>query len=57
MRPLRKGDRVATSGKGRTASWPRSTGTVTRRRGDSVFVQWDRSIVNDEMSAAELVRL
>jgi hypothetical protein len=51
----RKGDRVQTSGRGRTARWPRQTGRVSRRRGNAVFVYWDGAgLVEDEMDVDEV---
>ena len=54
-RKIRKGARVCTSGKGRTKNWPKDCGTVTRKRGNSVFVLWDRArFTEDEMSRGEV---
>ncbi len=52
----RKGDRVQTSGRGRTAQWPRQTGRVSRRQGNAVFVYWDggSGLVEDEMDVNEV---
>ncbi len=47
---------VRVSGKGRTASWPKTDeGTVVRVSKGSVFVQWHNSCVEDQMSPGELV--
>jgi hypothetical protein len=46
---------VKTSGKGRTADWPEHIGTVTRVTKESVFVQWHKYAVEDEMSFDELI--
>lgn len=54
---LRKGARVETSGKGRTARWRRYTGTVTKKRGASVFVVWDGMGFEDQMDLDEVRRL
>ena len=51
---LHKGARVKTTGRGRTATWKPRTGTVTRRRGLRVFVQWDGLGFEDEVDAAEV---
>ena len=51
---ISKGDRVETTGAGRTASWPRTVGTVTWVTKRSVFVTWDHSIVEDELNHDEV---
>ena len=54
---LRKGDRIKTSGKGRTAKWSNTYhGIVTHRRLDSVFVVWDEIKIDleDEMAIEEV---
>lgn len=57
-RELRKGDRVKTTGHGRTRTCLPCTGTVIRKRGESVFVQWDHcTAAPDEMHAHEVERL
>ncbi len=38
-RTLKKGDRVITTGKGKTKIWGDVVGKVTKRRGNKVFVQ------------------
>ncbi len=52
----RKGDRVQTSGRGRTAHWPHQTGRVSRRQGNAVFVYWSggSGLVEDEMDVDEV---
>lgn len=52
---LRKGARIQTSGAGRTARWRHRFGTVTRRRGGRIFVQWDGLRFEDEVDATEIV--
>jgi len=49
-----KGQKVTVSGIGRTATWGKITGTVTKATKRAVFVQWDRCIVNDQMQPQEL---
>ena len=49
-----KGDKVETTGRGRTVSWPRTVGMVTRVTKRSVFVRWDHSIVEDELAHDEV---
>jgi len=51
---IRRGKRVTTTGKGRTAQWGIYNGTVTRKRGDSVFVVWDGISIEDEMHISEV---
>lgn len=46
---------VKPSGKRRTADWPEHIGTVTRVTKESVFVQWHKYAVEDEMSSHELI--
>jgi hypothetical protein len=55
MERMNKGTRVKTSGKGRTARWRTIAGTVTKRRGSSVFVRWDGTSFEDQMDASEVV--
>lgn len=51
----RHGDRVATTGAGKTAKWGDLTGTVTDFRVGKVYVAWDGSTVTeDEMAPAEV---
>ena len=55
-RDYRDGDRVQSSGRGRTALWPRVVaGYVSAVRGAMVIVMWDRECCEDEMAAIELV--
>ena len=56
---IKKGTRVIPSGVGRTATWPKLAGTVTRvtRRTHSVgsvFVYWDGTHFEDEMLPDEV---
>jgi hypothetical protein len=53
---LKKGDRVVTTGLGKTKNWGNKVGSVTKRRGDKVFVQWDSTSfpIEDEMDTMEL---
>ena len=53
---LKKGDRVITTGKGKTKLWGDVVGKVTKRRGDKVFVQWESTSfpIEDEMDADEV---
>ena len=53
-RRLRKGDRAETTGLGKTAKWPPCKGTVERREGKDVYIQWDNSFVADQMEEHEL---
>ena len=56
--PIRRGDRVCTSGKGRTAKWRKYCGTVTMRRKKSVFVVWDGArFTEDEMNVIEVKKV
>jgi hypothetical protein len=51
----KKGDRVQTSGRGRTVRWPHQTGRVSKRQGNAVFVYWDGAgLVEDEMDVDEV---
>lgn len=53
---LKKGDRVITTGKGKTKLWGDVVGKVTKRRGNKVFVQWESTSfpIEDEMDADEV---
>jgi len=51
---IRKGYRVCTTGYGRTNKWPKQHGRVTKKRGNSVFVQWDNTHFEDEMDKREV---
>jgi hypothetical protein len=51
-----KGARVLPSGAGRTATWPKTPGTVTQTLSkDSVEVVWDGTHYGDEMKLEEIV--
>lgn len=55
---MRKGDRIQTSGEGRTRNWPNCKGTITKRRGDNVFVIWDEICwIEDQMNILEVTLL
>ncbi len=53
---LKKGDIVTTTGYGRTKNWSNTEGTVTKIRGDKVFVQWEGTSfpIEDEMDIKEV---
>lgn len=54
----KSGDRITTTGKGRTATWDRTyTGTVTGADYDVVYVRWDGAAFNDEMEPEEVRRV
>lgn len=53
-RKYHKGDRVQTSGAGRTAEWGHLTGTVTQSGKRAVFVVWDGTHFEDQMSVNEV---
>ena len=48
------GNQVTTSGMGRTSRWKFQLGTITRISGKMVYVQWEESIVEDEMKSYEI---
>lgn len=52
-----KGDKVETTGTGRVVCWPRTVGTVVLVTKRSVFVQWDNSIVEDELRHDEVRKI
>ena len=55
---FRKGDRVAPSGQGRTASWPKTPGTIIRRMGAYTWeVQWNGASFQDQMHESELTKV
>jgi len=41
IQTLKKGDRIVTTGYGKTNNWGNAVGIITKRRADKVFVQWD----------------
>ena len=51
---MNKGDQVTASGMGRTSRWKFQLGTITKISGKMVYVQWEESIVEDEMKSYEL---
>ncbi len=51
---IKKGVRVETSGRGRTAKWSKHKGIVTRRRKNLVYVHWDKTFFEDEMKLNEV---
>lgn len=52
---FKKGDKVVGLGKGSTVWKSKPVGTVVKRRGASVFVQWDNCVVEDEMEPSDLL--
>ncbi len=56
IQTLKKGDRVITTGHGRTKNWGNTVGTVTKKLGDKVFVLWEgmRFHIEDEMHMNEV---
>jgi hypothetical protein len=48
------GNQVTASGMGRTSRWKFQLGTITRISGKMVYVQWEESIVEDEMKSYEI---
>ena len=58
LKKLKKGDRVVTTGYGRTKDWNNTVvGTVSKRRGDKVFVVWENTLfhIEDEMDIREVI--
>jgi len=56
-RKVKKGDRVITTGYGKTKDWNNNTiGTVSKRRGERVFVVWENTSfhIEDEMDIREV---
>ena len=53
---LKKGDRVITTGKGKTKLWGDVVGKVTKRRGNKVFVEWEGTSfsIEEEMDTDEI---
>jgi len=53
---VKKGDCVITSGYGRTKDWGNTVGTVTKRRGEKMFVLWENTLfhIEDEMDIKEV---
>ena len=56
LKKLKKGDCVITNGYGRTKDWGNTIGTVTKRRGEKVFVVWENTSfhIEDEMDIREV---
>jgi hypothetical protein len=58
QKKVKKGDRVITTGYGRTKDWGNNTiGTVSKRRGEKVFVVWENTLfhIEDEMDIREVI--
>lgn len=53
---IRKGEQVMPTGYGRTATWPRTYGRVTRATQRGIFVVWDGTHFEDQMQRAEVER-
>jgi hypothetical protein len=53
---IQVGDRVISTGHGRTKNWCYTVGTVTKRLGDKVFVLWENTSfhIEDEMDIREV---
>jgi len=53
---LKKGDMVITTDYGRTKDWGNTIGTVSKRRGEKVFVVWENTSfhIEDEMDIREV---
>jgi energy-coupling factor transporter ATP-binding protein EcfA2 len=51
---MRKGDKVRSTGKGKTKSWGNYIGTVVRKRGNKVYVLWENTSFEDEMDLEEV---
>lgn len=51
---MKIGDQVVPSGMGKTSNWKFQLGTITRRSGKKIYVQWDDTIVEDEMKSYEI---
>ncbi len=56
---LKKGDRVCTTGYGRTKTWGKQCGKIVRvfKGGKSVGVKWKGHWIEDEMSIKEIKRV
>jgi len=57
LKKVKKGDRVITTGYGRTKDWSNNTiGTISKRRGEKVFVVWENTSfhIEDEMDIQEV---
>jgi hypothetical protein len=51
---MKIGDQVVPSGMGKTSNWKFQLGTITRRSGKKIYVQWDDTILEDEMKSYEI---
>jgi hypothetical protein len=51
---MNTGDQVTTTGMGRTSKWKFQLGTITRILGKILYVQWEDSMVEDEMKYHEV---
>jgi len=54
---FKKGDRVCTTGKGRTAKWPKQCGRVGKTWKNSAEVYWNGLHFGDEMSNKEIKKV
>ena len=48
------GDQVTTSGMGRTSKWKFQKGLISKITGKMICVQWEESMVEDEMKSYEI---
>jgi hypothetical protein len=51
---MKIGDQVVPSGMGKTSNWKFQLGTITKRSGKKIYVQWDDTILEDEMKSYEI---
>ena len=51
---MKKGDIVRSTGKGKTKSWGHYIGTITKVNKDNIFVIWDGTTSEDQMTIQEV---
>ena len=51
---MKKGDTVRSTGKGKTKSWGHYIGKVTKVNKDNIFVIWDGTTIEDQMTFDEV---
>jgi hypothetical protein len=51
---MKGGDQVVPSGMGKTSKWKFQLGTITRRSGKKIYVQWEDTTIEDELKYYEI---
>lgn len=56
IKKVKKGDRIVTTGYGKTKNWKKIEGIVSHRRGNKVYIIWEgtKFYIEDEMDIREV---